>query len=254
MYKIPAKTLFMGKDLVFMPECHSTNSFALDRCQQVPPPSDGAIIITDNQFAGRGQRGNAWNAAPGANLTFSIIVKPGFLAIADQFLLNVCTALAVADFLEDQGCREVRVKWPNDVFVGTKKVCGILVESQIRGSQLMWSVIGIGLNINQTNFGVSTATSLSLEIGKSFILDECLSSLVTFVEARYLQVRQTIKDKIVKEYESRLYWVNALHQFESSGRGMFEGWIVGIDAAGRLRISIDEEEASFGTKELVFIK
>jgi len=254
LYKIPAKTLFMGKELVFMTECHSTNSFALDRCQQVPPPSDGTIIITDNQFAGRGQRGNSWNAAPGANLTFSVMVKPGFLAIADQFLLNVCTALAVADFLEHEGCRDVAVKWPNDVYIGPKKVCGILVESQIRGNHLMWSVIGIGLNINQSNFGAATATSLSLESGKSYILDECLSSLVTFIEARYLQVRQTSKDKIVKEYESRLYWANTLHQFESSDRGLFEGWIVGIDAAGRLRISIDEEETSFGTKELVFIK
>jgi BirA family biotin operon repressor/biotin-[acetyl-CoA-carboxylase] ligase len=254
LYKIPAKTLFMGKEVVFMPECHSTNSFALDRCQQVPPPADGTIIITDNQFAGRGQRGNAWNAAPGANLTFSIIVKPAFLAIADQFLLNVCAALAVADFLEEQGCRGVSVKWPNDVYVGTKKVCGILIESQIRGNVLAWSVMGIGLNINQTNFDVATATSLSLESGKSYVLDECLNSLVTFMEARYLQVRQTIKDKIVMEYESRLYWANAVHQFESTDRGLFEGSIVGIDAGGRLRISVDQEEASFGMKELVFIK
>jgi BirA family transcriptional regulator, biotin operon repressor / biotin---[acetyl-CoA-carboxylase] ligase len=254
LYKIPAKTLFIGKDLVFMPECHSTNSFALDRCQQVPQPADGTIIITDNQFAGRGQRGSTWSAAPGTNLTFSIILKPGFLAIADQFLLNVCSALAVADFLEDQGCRDVTVKWPNDVYIGAKKVCGILVESQIRGNHLLWSVIGIGLNINQANFGTTSATSLSLESGKSYKLDDCLSKLVTYVEARYLQARQTIKDKMVGEYESRLYWVNALHQFESPERGLFEGWIVGIDALGRLRISIDEEETSFGMKELVFIK
>lgn len=254
MYKIPAKTLFIGKEVVFMPECHSTNSFALDRCQQLPPPSDGTIIITNNQHSGRGQRGNAWNAAPGENLTFSVIVKPGFLAIADQFLLNVCTALAVADFLADEGCKEVSVKWPNDVYVASRKICGILVECLIRGNQFTWSVIGIGLNINQTGFTISTATSLSLETGKSYVLDDCFGRLVTFVEARYLQVRQANKEKLVREYESRLYWANTRHQFESPDRGVFEGSIVGIDSLGQLRISIGGTEASFGMKEIVFVR
>jgi BirA family biotin operon repressor/biotin-[acetyl-CoA-carboxylase] ligase len=244
----------MGKEVVFMAECHSTNSFALDRCQQVPAPLDGTVIITDNQFGGRGQRGNVWTAAPGENLTFSIIVKPGFLAMADQFLLNVCAALAVADFLNNEGCREVSVKWPNDVYVGARKACGILVESQIRGNQLIWSVIGIGLNINQQNFSISTATSLYVETGKTRILDECLSDLISFVESRYLQARQGDKEKLVREYESRLYWTNEKHQFESPGRGRFEGSIVGIDALGRLRVAIGSEEAKFDLKEIAFVQ
>lgn len=237
-----------------MPECHSTNSFALDRCQQWPLPAEGTIIITDNQHAGRGQRGNVWHAAPGENLTFSIILKPAFLPIADQFLLNVCTALAVADFLDDAGCSDVKVKWPNDVYIRSRKACGILVESQIRGNQLLWSVVGIGLNINQKSFSVSTATSVSLERGKPYALDDCLSSLAGFFEARYLQVRQGNKEKLVHEYESRLYWAHANHQFESPGKGLFEGSIQGIDTAGRLRISTGQEELKFGMKEIVFIK
>jgi len=244
----------MGKEVVFMPECHSTNSFALDRCQQMPPPLDGTVVITDNQFGGRGQRGNAWKAAPGENLTFSIIVKPGFLAIADQFLLNVCTALAVADLLNYEGCHEVSVKWPNDVYIGKKKACGILVESQIRGNQLVWSVIGIGLNINQQNFPISTATSLSIETGKHYVLDDCLSELISFVESRYLQVRQGEKEKLVREYESRLYWANEPHQFESLERGPFEGSIAGIDASGRLRVAIGSDEVSFDLKEISFVR
>ena len=254
MYKVPAKTLFMGKEVVFMPECHSTNSFALDRCQQVPPPLDGTVVITNNQFGGRGQRGNVWTAAPGENLTFSIIVKPGFLAIADQFLLNVCTALAVTDFLNNEGCREVSVKWPNDVYVAARKACGILVESQIRGNQLIWSVIGIGLNINQQKFSISTATSLSIETGKTYLLDNCFGDLISFIESRYLQARQGGKDKLVREYESQLYWANEQHQFESPDRGPFEGSIVGIDALGRLRVAIGSDEARFDLKEIAFVK
>ena len=254
MYKIPAKTLFMGKEVVFMPECHSTNSFALDRCQQLPPPSEGTIIITDNQYAGRGQRGNDWKASPGENLTFSIILKPGFLSLNEQFLLNVCSALAVADFLSAEGCDRVSVKWPNDVYVNNKKVCGILVESQIRGNQLIWSVMGIGLNINQQRFPISSATSLSLEAGKPYLLDLCLSNLVPFVEARYLQARQGHANALVSEYQSRLYWANESRSFESTDRGVFNGIISGIDSTGKLKIQIGDEMAVFGTKEVTFVK
>ena len=253
MYKIPAKSLFMGKEVVFMPECHSTNSFALDRCQQIPAPSEGTIVITDNQFAGRGQRGNIWNAAPGENLTFSVILKPAFLSMADQFLLNVCSALGVADFLNSEGCKDVRVKWPNDVFIGDKKGCGILVESQIRGNHLLWSVVGIGLNINQQQFGISTATSLSLQTGRRFSLDECLSNLVPFIDARYLQLRSGQKGSLVSDYEERLYWAKETRTFEAPDRGSFRGTILGIDSSGRLKVQVGEEVSMYATKEIVFV-
>jgi BirA family biotin operon repressor/biotin-[acetyl-CoA-carboxylase] ligase len=253
LYKIPANSLFMGKELVFMPECHSTNTLALDRCQQDPPPSDGTIFITANQQAGRGQRGNVWYTAPGENLTFSIIVRPSFLAVADQFYLNVCTALAVSDFLQAEGCNGVSVKWPNDVYIWDQKVCGILIESQIRGNLLVSSVIGIGLNINQKQFLMSTATSLSIAVENDIDLDAAFGRLIPYVEARYLQLRQSDKKKLIREYESRLYRVNAQHQFESEQRGKFEGSISGIDSAGRLRISIGNEEVTFGMKEVIFV-
>lgn len=254
MYKIPANSLFMGKQLVFMPECHSTNTLALERCQQEPPPSDGTIIITDNQHAGRGQRGNVWYAAPGENLTFSIVVRPAFLAIADQFFLNVTTALAVADFLTTAGCDDVAVKWPNDVYLNGKKVCGILIESQIRGNQLLWSVIGIGLNINQKQFAMSSATSLSAETGMDYILDDAFSQLVSRVEARYLQLRRSGTMELLKEYEQRLYWAKERHEFDSPLHGRFVGAISGIDRSGRLRIQVDKSELTFNMKEVSFVR
>lgn len=254
MYKIPANSLFMGKQLVFMPECHSTNTLALERCQQEPYPSEGTIIITDNQHAGRGQRGNIWYAAPGENLTFSIILKPTFLAIADQFFLNVITALAVADFLMADGCKEVAVKWPNDVYLNGRKVCGILIESQIRANQMLWSVIGIGLNINQKRFTVSTATSLSVEQEKDYILDDVFGQLVPYIEARYLQLRRLATQELMAEYERRLYWAKELHEFDSPVHGRFEGSISGIDHFGRLRIKVNSNELTFNLKEISFIR
>lgn len=253
MYKIPANSLFIGKELVFMPECHSTNSIALDRCQQIPPPSEGTIVITDHQYAGRGQRGNVWTATPGENLTFSIILKPTFLSVADQFLLNVITALGVADLVRAAGCTDVAVKWPNDVYAGGKKICGILIESQIRGGKLLYAIVGIGLNINQKNFLISTTTSVSLLTHKHHDLNACLHDLVGYLEARYLRLRSGDKQELLDEYEANLYWAHELHEFESADRGRFQGSIAGVDPNGRLRIEVNGEEATFDVRQVSFI-
>src|SRR5690348_13137008 len=104
----------MGHSLVFMPECHSTNGEALRLLQDNPPVAEGTVIITDNQTAGRGQRGNTWESEPGKNLTFSIILKPTFLHPKDQFKLNMCVSLALHDYLTSQ-LQDVKIKWPNDM-------------------------------------------------------------------------------------------------------------------------------------------
>jgi BirA family transcriptional regulator, biotin operon repressor / biotin---[acetyl-CoA-carboxylase] ligase len=96
LYKIPAKSLFVGKNLVFLPECHSTNTYLLDLVRQNPQP-EGTLVITNNQTAGRGQRSNQWHTEAGQNLTFSILLSPKFLSIRNQFLLSKAVALAVAD-------------------------------------------------------------------------------------------------------------------------------------------------------------
>src|SRR4051794_34289976 len=103
----------MGKNLVFVPECHSTNDLALQLCQQ-SAVLEGSVVITLNQTKGRGQRGNSWETEPGKNLTLSLIVKPAFLAIQDQFMLNVISSLGVLDYLRDSSTSKLHVKWPND--------------------------------------------------------------------------------------------------------------------------------------------
>ena len=121
MHKISANTLFFGKNLVFMPECHSTNSFALKLCQQSPLTADGTLVITSNQTDGRGQRGSTWQSEPGMNLTFSVIFKPTFLSVNGLFYLNVFSALAIRDYLTTKGCLEVFIKWPNDIYFGNNE-------------------------------------------------------------------------------------------------------------------------------------
>jgi BirA family transcriptional regulator, biotin operon repressor / biotin---[acetyl-CoA-carboxylase] ligase len=150
LYKIPVGTLFLGKNLLILPECPSTNTFAaeLDQAGQAP---DGTVVITHHQTSGRGQRGNTWESGTGLNLTFSAVVQPVFLTATSQLHLNKAVALAVHDvvatYVSENEKKEkkekkgpagqaTRVKWPNDIMIGEKKVCGILIENQLTGGQL----------------------------------------------------------------------------------------------------------------------
>ena len=253
MYKIPANTLFLGKNLIFMPECHSTNDLALKLCQQ-GDVGEGTLVITHHQSSGRGQRGTTWDAEPGMNLTFSLIVKPTFLDVRDQFYLSMTTALAVQDFLADHALKSASsIKWPNDVVVGGKKICGILIENQLQGTRLQASVLGIGLNINQQNFNHPTATSLSLISQQQFDLQTELEHLLSSLEVRYLQLRQGKLDLLKTAYLSNLYWRQEKHWFSSRGND-FEGTIMGIDEVGRLQVEVRGGIQKFELKEIAYLR
>jgi BirA family biotin operon repressor/biotin-[acetyl-CoA-carboxylase] ligase len=161
LYKIPANTLFIGQSLVFMPECHSTNDEAL-QLFKAGKGVEGSIVITSNQTAGRGQRTNTWESEPGKNLTFSILLTPHFLLAKDQFYLTVCISTALADYLKETFGETVKIKWPNDLIVQDKKVCGMLIENQLSGQQIQSCVVGIGLNVNQKKFDSEKASSMKL--------------------------------------------------------------------------------------------
>jgi len=236
-----------------MPECHSTNSHSLQLCQQSPLAPDGTLVITDNQTTGRGQRGNKWITEPGKNLTLSIILKPAFLDVKNQFFLTVFTSLSLRDYLQSKGCSDVRIKWPNDIYVGSKKICGILIENVVSGNRFSNSVIGIGLNVNQDEFGVDNATSLRLSLNQSFDLQSELETLLAFVEARYLKLRQNDLQSMMEEYLSSMYWRGEPHLF-SSNNNCFEGTITGLDENGRLKILTNSGENLFEVKEISYVR
>jgi BirA family biotin operon repressor/biotin-[acetyl-CoA-carboxylase] ligase len=251
LYKIPANTLFLGKNLVFVPECHSTNTLALQLGQN-PSTIEGSVIITSNQTAGRGQRGNVWEAAPGLNLTFSVVLKPGFLPVKDQFYLTLITALAVRDFLVTQTTEPVYIKWPNDILVHGKKICGILIENQIQGSGFISAIAGIGLNVNQTIFSTGSPTSLKLLTGVHADLQAVLDEILGYLEARYLQLRQLQLKELKDVYHRHLYWRQELHTF-SSMDSVFEGSIIATDETGRLVVETGEGTKYFGIKEITYL-
>ncbi|HEY9049754.1 MAG TPA: biotin--[acetyl-CoA-carboxylase] ligase [Ohtaekwangia sp.] len=253
MYKIPANTLFIGQNLVFVPECHSTNTLALQLCQQ-PSTPEGTLVITNNQTAGRGQRGNSWEAAPGTNFTFSLVLKPAFLLLRDQFFLNIVIALAVHDYLLTKKIADVRIKWPNDIMIAGKKVCGILIENQVQGNRFSNSIAGIGININQEQFGISTATSLYRVTGNRYTLADELEILLQKTEARYIQLRQNQQAKLREDYLNVLYWRGEQHLFEAQEQS-FSGTITGLDDSGKLQVQhADGAVQVYDLKEIRYIQ
>jgi BirA family biotin operon repressor/biotin-[acetyl-CoA-carboxylase] ligase len=243
----------VGKNLVFMPECHSTNSHALQLCQQSPTQPEGTLVITDHQTAGRGQRGNSWVTETGKNFTLSILFKPTFLRVVEQFYLTIFVSLSIYDYLREKRCTPIRIKWPNDIYVGSKKICGILIENIVAGDRFSNVVVGIGLNVNQTEFSVDTATSMAKESGHQFDLRAELEVLLTFIEARYLKLRSNEFQSLMTEYLSLLYWQGETHTFKDGG-GDFKGTITGLDEVGRLKIRRDKGEVSYDVKEISYVQ
>jgi BirA family biotin operon repressor/biotin-[acetyl-CoA-carboxylase] ligase len=251
LYKIPSNTLFMGKNLVFVPECPSTNTLALQISQQ-SPAIEGTLVITGHQTSGKGQHGNIWEVEPGLNFTFSLILKPNFLAINKQFYLNIVVCLALKDYLKQKIPDIIYIKWPNDILVHEKKISGVLIENQLQGTAITTSVVGIGLNINQKHFNTFSATSLANLTDSAFDLAVELPVLLAFIEKRYLQLRQGKYEGLMNGYLEALYRRHEKHMF-SQGGNAFEGIIQDLDPFGKLRIKTEGGIRSFGVKEIKFV-
>ncbi|MBS1951353.1 MAG: Biotin--protein ligase [Cytophagales bacterium] len=252
MYKIPANTLFVGQRLVFVPECQSTNTLLAEMTTKSALP-EGTVVITNHQKAGRGQRGNVWLADAGLNLTLSILLNPNFLPVRHQFQLTAVTSLAVCGYLRKKGLRETFIKWPNDILVDRKKICGILIENSLQGETIHQSIVGIGLNLNQKIFVPSSATSLFSETGKTVDLNSELHLLLPEIESAYLQLRAGNIKWIQSTYLNLLYGKDQWLPFESEGK-KFSGKIKDVDEAGRLILSTENGERSFSMKEITFLR
>jgi BirA family transcriptional regulator, biotin operon repressor / biotin---[acetyl-CoA-carboxylase] ligase len=251
VYKIHEQTLFTGKNVVFEPECASTNDLAMKLIHHEEGIMEGTVVITNNQTAGKGQRGNSWVAAPGQNLTFSLILKPTFLPVKDQFYLTMSIALAVHDYLVTRTDKPVYIKWPNDVLIEDHKICGILIENSIQGHTFKAAVAGIGLNVLQEDFGLLKATSLRTITGMELSLADELNRLLLFVEQRYLQLRQLRMIALRNDYRKVLYRVNQTSQFTSQDK-VFAGRIKGVDETGKLMVDTETGMQSFAMKEIAF--
>lgn len=231
-------TLFVGKVVLHFPILDSTNKYALELLAK-SRPTEGTVISTSEQVAGRGQIGRSWVSEPHQNIAASIIFYPSFLAVRQQFLLSQAVALGVAECLEKYlDKKEVKVKWPNDIYAGSGKLAGILIQNSLSGTRIVSSVVGIGINVNQTGFPseLPNPSSLFLETGNTFDLPSLLDDLCYHLETRYLQLRGGSLSELRSDYHARLYRLEENICFQPREGRPFQGSICGVDEQGQLLV------------------
>jgi BirA family transcriptional regulator, biotin operon repressor / biotin---[acetyl-CoA-carboxylase] ligase len=214
---------------------------------------EGTVIITDHQSRGRGQRGHFWHSEPHKNLTFSVVLYPAFLAAQQSFLLNMITTVAIQNVLSLHIPSGVCIKWPNDIYYQGKKLGGVLVENMVQNHKLKASVIGIGLNVNQTNFTFQTPTSLSLICQYNYSLQALFVQLLASLESNYLRLQTHDITLLKSQYLKNMYWMHEVHTFRDANH-TFQGTITGVDAIGKLVIEqADGTSNCYNKQEVVFI-
>lgn len=220
-----------------------------------PQYVEGDIILAQCQTAGRGQRGHTWESREGENLTFSLLLEPLFLSPSEQFLISECVALGVCDALLHYGI-EAQIKWTNDIYIGDRKLAGILIEHKLQGSALARTVAGIGLNVNQKAFSddLPNPISMAQATGREFDREEVLQTVATSLMARYEQLREGGAKELQADYHQRLYRLGQEHCYALPDGSRFRGIIRGVEPTGALRIENERGELlSFLFKEVEFV-
>ena len=214
----------------------STNSYLKQLVKETSVP-DGTIVISEDQQKGRGQLGNGWISRKGQSLTFSVFKRFERLLAEKQFAISMATSLAIATALKDVGVPEISVKWPNDILSGNKKIGGILIENVLEGKSIKHSVIGIGINVNETSFpDLSQASSLKLETGTTFNLEEIFQTISESVFKKLFALSGNNFLEIKRLYENELFRKGIVSVFEIPTGERFNGIIKGTADSGELLV------------------
>lgn len=226
------QTYLKGLDLNFLPEW--------------------SIVATKNQINGKGQFENKWESEYGKDLTFSILLKPTFLSIVNQFLITQVLSLGIYDLLSKY-INDVSIKWPNDIYVKKNKICGILVQNIIIGSEYSCAICGIGLNVNNTVFHFApNPTSMKLETGKEFPIEEILFELLDCIKYRYDNLRNNLVSDYKREYLEKLLYYNSWAKYSYNLEDI-EAKILDVNLYGHLILmKRDKKKIIAELKELKF--
>lgn len=243
-------TLFQEKKIIHLQDVDSTNIYAKKILKNELFISDGTTIVANHQQNGKGQQGTIWESNSNENLTFSVIILPK-IAVDKQFQISKIVALALVDFLAALEIKNVFIKWPNDIYVGKKKVAGVLIENSIRNTKIEYAIIGIGLNVNQTLFKNPVATSLKLIKSMHYELIDLLEFFLSWLEKKYFLLKTNQHKKIDAAYLENLLGFQYELYF-STPINKFKGKIVGVSKEGKLQIKKQNELLAFGIKEIEF--
>ncbi|MEJ5962301.1 biotin--[acetyl-CoA-carboxylase] ligase [Pedobacter immunditicola] len=248
-------TLFVGQNLIKLSDVDSTNNYLKLLVSKSEPLAEGTVIMADNQFAGRGQQQNSWQSEPGKNLTFSLYLRPAFLPVQKQFLLNMVVSVALNDALKELVGDDIQIKWPNDIYFQKKKLGGILIENLLSGHTYKTGIIGIGLNVNQAVFSGALkdrAISLSQILHKDVNLIKLLAVICSHIESQYLKLKSNKHFSLQVDYLERLMWYNQPGKYLHNGQ-VFEGVLTGVTDQGLLVIKSKGIEKAYNFKEVEFL-
>jgi BirA family biotin operon repressor/biotin-[acetyl-CoA-carboxylase] ligase len=232
-------------------ELDSTNDELL---RHIPAYDNLSVVAAVNQTAGRGQRGNRWLSEPGDNLTFSLLLKPVDYPARDFMGFTFLSTLVIRDWLRTEGIPAV-IKWPNDIYVGKKKICGMLIENGLEGDRIVSSVIGIGLNLNQTVFPgeLVNPTSLKRLTGKTYDPKQALERICALFEER-LPLLDSDREALYAAYGTDLFQAGLPCRYRDLASGdEFTGTIKGVTREGRLLMERDGELRTYAFKEVGYI-
>ena len=234
----------LGEPLIELSSIDSTNIYATSQIQQQMAVS-GSCYRTDFQTHGKGQLGRVWGSEEGKNLLCSYVLslvdlqKPNenvkLWTPSDQIGLSFAISLGVSDFYQQLAGEETSIKWPNDLYWRDRKAGGILIENTVRGNAWAWAIIGIGININQTEFSSELARPVSLRqiTGKEWDIPMLVSTLSKALTIRVNEWIHNGVDDLLMEYNQRLFKKGALVNFNGNGNS-FTGKVVGVNKKGQL--------------------
>ena len=222
----------------------STNDDARDEKYR-----EGDVVWADFQTAGRGQRGHIWHSQKGENLTFSVVLEPLFVAIAEQFSVSEVVALSLVDMLAEYGIG-AKIKWTNDIYVGDKKLVGILIEHSLAATTLRRTIVGVGINVNQREFDSSIPNPVSMTqlLDKQLDAEDVLKCFLAHLQRNYELLRQGEKEALHERYNTLLYRKEEYHTYALPSGERFSAKIVGTAPSGALCLENKQGE----TKDYLF--
>lgn len=246
---------------ICLPEVQSTNTWLLDALASPAageaPLTEGTLLYTKRQTAGRGQVGNKWESEPDRNISFSLLLRPTFVPVQQQFVISEMCSIGILQGLLSLGAEGLSVKWPNDIYVGDGKICGILIENRLQGSTLAECVLGVGINVGQTVWkgDAPNPTSLALhgiDIAPEKVMDEVVGCIASLYELLH---EPSGASAIHRLFCQHLYRGKGLFPYvDAQTDEAFEAEVAGVDPQGPLLLRLaDGRERRYWFKEVRFV-
>ena len=237
--------------LIKLDAIDSTNDF-LKGLTQNQALENYTVVTAKSQTKGKGQHGEKWQTESSKNLITSILIKNTLSNIEGVFELNIAIALGITEALKKFEIPSVSVKWPNDIMSENKKIAGILIENSIKSNGSIESIVGIGLNVNQTNFdNLPRASSLKNITNTEYNTDEILEILVMEIQKKVNLIVENQASLLWKQYEENLFKSGIPMAFEEQNGNKFMGIIQGVTKIGKLKIALEDSTIRyFGIKEI----